>query len=80
MTRLFNDSLIRNSARTFWEIRRRAVAHIGVEEAVFVKRGNIYPGQAKPKEGSRAQTLRVHEAATEKRSDARRTPYTTRKN
>jgi len=67
----FNDSLIRNPARTFGEIRRQVVTHISAEEAVSMKRDNTYPGQAKPKEGSRAQPLRVHEATTEKRSDAR---------
>ena len=67
----FSDSLIRNRARTFWEIRRRAIAYIVAKEAVTVKRGSTYPGQAKPKEGSRAQPLRVHEAVNEKRSDAR---------
>jgi len=76
----FSDSLIRNPTRTFGEIRRRAVAHISAKEAVSVKRDNTYPGQVKPKEGIRAQPLRVHEAVTEKRSDARRAPYTTRKN
>ena len=75
----FNDSLIRNRARTFGEIRRRVVAHITAEEAVTVKRGSTYPGQAKPKEGSRAQPMRVHEVVIEKRSDARRAPYAPRK-
>ena len=39
----------------------------------------MYPGQAKPKEGSRAQPMRVHEAVTEKRSDTQRAPYAPRK-
>ena len=71
MSGQFNDLLIRNSAKTFGEIRRQVVAHIAAEEAVSMKRDNIHPGQAKPKEGIRAQLLRVHEAVTEKRSDAR---------
>jgi len=42
------------------------------------KRGQ--PGQAKPIEGSRDQSLRIHDAVTEKRSDAQRAPYAPRKN
>jgi len=76
----FSDSLIRNPTRTFGKIRRQVVTHISVEKAVYVKRNNTYPGQAKPKEGSRAQPLRVHEVVAKKRSDARRAPYTARKN
>jgi len=71
MTGSFNDSLIRIPARTFGEIQRRAIAHIGVEEAISMKCESTYPGQAKPKKGSRTQPLRVHEAATEKRLNAR---------
>ena len=40
----FNDSLIRNRARMFGEIRRRVVAHIVAEEVVTVKRGRTYLG------------------------------------
>ena len=76
----FNDSLIRNPTRMFGEIRRQVVAHIAAKEVIFVKCDNTHPGQARHKGGSRAQPLRVHEAVTEKRSDARRAPYTTRKN
>jgi len=54
----FSDSLIRNPAVTFAEIRRRVVAHISIKEAVSVKHNNTYPGQTKPKEGSRAQPLK----------------------
>jgi len=75
----FNDSLIRNRTRTFTEIRRRVVAHIIVEEVVTVKRGSTYLGQAKPKQGSQAQPMRVHEVVTEKRSDTRRAPFAPRK-
>jgi len=49
----FNDSLIRNRAKTFGEIRRRAIAHIDAEEVMTVKRGNT--GQTKPRERIRAQ-------------------------
>ena len=54
MAWMFNVSLIKNQARTFWEIRRRAVAHISAKEAVSMKCDSTYPGQTKPKEGSRA--------------------------
>jgi len=67
----FSDSLIRNRARTFGEIRRRAVT---------VKRGSSYTGEAKPKESGQAQPMRVHETMTEKRSYTRRAPYAPRKN
>ena len=40
----FSDSLIRNRARTFGEIRRQAVAHITAEEAVTVKHEGSYTG------------------------------------
>jgi len=73
----FNDSLIRNRAKTFSEIRRRVVAHIDAEEQVTVKRGNV--GPTKPQEGSRAQPMRVHEVATEKRSPTRHAPYKSKK-
>ena len=65
----FSDSLIRNQAKTFGEIRRRAIAHIDAEEAVTVKRGSI------GRESSRAQPMRVHEAAMEKRSPTRHALY-----
>jgi len=75
----FNDSLIRNRVKTFGKIRRRAVAHIVAEEAITVMHGSMYPEQAKPKEGSRAQSLRVHEVVIEERLDVWRAPYTPRK-
>ena len=75
----FSDSLIRNRARTFWNIRRQVVAHISAEEAITVKRSSTYPGQTKPEEGSQAQPMRVHDVVTEKRLDTRRAPYVPRK-
>jgi len=62
----FSDSLIRNWARTFGEIRQQVVAHIAAEEAVIVKRESSYTGQTKPREGGLAQPMRVHEVVTEK--------------
>ena len=76
----FSDSLIRNSAETFAEIWRWAVAHINLEEVVSMKQNTLYLGQNKPKEGSRFRPLRVNETTTEKRTDSRRAPYPTRKN
>jgi len=67
LSRPFNDSLIRNWAKTFSEIRQRAIAHIDTEEQVTVERGSV--GPTKPQERSRAQPMRVHEAAMEKRFD-----------
>jgi len=76
----FSDSLIRNSVVTFVEIRCQVVAHISAEEVVYMKHNNTYPWQTKPKKGSRARPVRINEAMTEKRMDARRAPYPTRKN
>jgi len=76
----FSNSLIRNPTVTFAEIRRRAVAHINAEEAVSGKHNYSYPGQTKPKEGSRSRPLRVNEITTEKKTKSRRAPYPTRKN
>ena len=73
----FNDSLIRNWAKTFGEIRRRAIAHIDVEEEVTVKHGST--GLTKPREGSRAQSMRVHKAGTEKRLATWHAPYAPKK-
>jgi len=72
-------SLIINRERTFREIRRRSVAQVVAKKAITVKRGKTYPRQAKPKEGSRAQPMRIHEAVTEKRSDTWQAPYAPRK-
>ena len=73
----FSDSLIRCRPKTFSEIRHRAVAHLGVEEEVTKKRGSV--GLTRPRESSRAQPMRVHEAATEKRSPPRHAPYEPKK-
>jgi len=69
----FSDSLIRCQPKMFSEIRRRVVAHIGAEKEVTVKRGSV--GPARLWESSRAQPLRVHEDAMEKRSSPRHAPY-----
>ena len=79
MSGSFNDSLIRNQAKTFGEIRRRAISHVDAEEVVTVKRGSTSTGQTKPRERIRAQPVRVHEVATEKRSPTRRPPYAPRR-
>jgi len=74
---LFSDSLIRSRAMTFSKIRRRAIAHMDVDEQVTVKRGSV--GLTEPRESSRAQPVRVHEATTEKRSPTRHVPYESKK-
>jgi len=72
----FYDSLIRNPAKTFSEIRRRAVAHISVEEAVVARNNGPQPRVAKPKETNKAsRPLRVHETSTGKKVDTRHAPY-----
>jgi len=79
--RPFNNSVIRNPAETFSEIRRRAVTHINAEEAVATKSGSSCSRQPKPKESSQAsQPLRVNETSTEKKMDSRYAPYACRKN
>ena len=62
----FNESLIRNHHKTFAKIRRRAVAHIAVEEEFNEKRTCVVP--TRPRATSRPQTLRVHEATIEKKT------------
>lgn len=76
----FIDSLIRNGARTYGEIKQRAIAHIAYKEAMTMMRGNTGAGHAQPYESNRTQPLRVHETATEKKSIARRMPYESKKN
>ena len=73
----FNDSLIRCLPKTFSKIRRRVIAHIGAEEEVTTKRGSV--GLTRARESGRAQPLRVHEAATGKRSSSKRAPYEQKK-
>ncbi|KAK7364512.1 hypothetical protein VNO80_13234 [Phaseolus coccineus] len=51
----FSDSLIRNRAKTYGEIKRQVVAHMAAEEAVTMKHGNTGTGQAKPRENNRTQ-------------------------
>ena len=69
----FSESLIRNCPKTFAEIRRRAVAHIAVEGEVNERRVCVVPTRP------RAQPMRVHEAATDKKSQGRKQPYDSRK-
>ena len=59
----FSESLIRNHPKTFAEIKRRAVAHIMVEEELSEKHTCVVP--TRPRAPGRPQTLRVHEATTE---------------
>jgi len=73
----FSDSLIRCRPKTFSEIRRRAVAHIGVEEELSEKRGSL--GPARPRGIGCPQLMRVHEATKEKKAPGKQRPYETRK-
>jgi len=69
----FSESLIRNHHKTFAEIKRRAVAHITVEEELSEKRTCVFP--TRPRVAGRPQTLRVHEATTEMKAPAKQQPY-----
>ena len=62
----FSEALIRNHPKTFAEIRRHAVAHIAAEEEINEKRTCVVPTRSCAT--SRPQTLRVHEATTEKKT------------
>ena len=73
----FSESLIRSRPKTFAKIRRRAVAHIAAEGEVNEKCACVVP--APPRAPARAQPVRVHEAATEKRAPAKKQPYKPRK-
>jgi len=48
----FNDSLIRNPAETFPEVRERAFAHIEAKEAVLRKNDSSRSKQPRPKESN----------------------------
>ena len=73
----FSDSLIRCRPRTICKIRRRAMGHIGAEEAVIEKRGSVAP--IRPRGTGRPQPMRVHEATTEKKAPGKKPPYEARK-
>jgi len=69
----FSDSLIRCRPKTFTEIHRRAVGHIGAEEEVTEKHKSV--GPARPRRTGRPQPMRV----TEKKAPGKQLPYETRK-
>jgi len=74
--RSFCDSLIKNPAETFSEIKQRAVAHINAEEAVVARNNGSHSRLAKPKEASKpSQPLRVNEASAGKKVEVRHDPY-----
>jgi len=73
----FSESLIRNRPKTFTEIRRRAVAHIAPEGEVNEKHTCVV--SMRPRAPGRPQSLRVHEATTEKKAPAKQQPYKPRK-
>jgi len=72
----FCDSLIINLMKTFSEIRRRAVAHINVEEVVAARNNGSHSWLAKPKEvGKTSRPMRVSETSTRKKEEAKHHPY-----
>jgi len=72
----FYDSLIRNSAETFSEIRRRAITHINTEEVVVARNNGSHSRLAKPREESKAsRPMRVNETSAGKKGEARHHPY-----
>jgi len=73
----FCESIIRNRPRTFAKIRHRAVEHIATEGEVCEKRASVAP--TRPRMRSRAQPVRVNEAATRRRGQERKRPYEARK-
>ena len=73
----FSDSLIRCRPKTFNEIRRRAVSHIGAEEELSEKCGSV--GPARPRGTDQPRSMRVHEAATEKKAPGKQQPHEMRK-
>jgi len=77
LSRPFSDSLTKCLPKTFSEIRRRVVVHIGAEEEVTKIYGSI--GPTRPLGTGRTQPMRVHEATTEKKPPARQATYEPRK-
>jgi len=69
----FSESLIRCRPKTFSEICRRVVAHIGAHEEVTKICGSIGPKRCRG--NGWPQPMRVHEATTEKKSLAKHTSY-----
>ena len=72
---LLSDSLIRNLAETFSEVRERVVAHIEAEEIVLRKNGSSRSKQPRSKEFNRDWSLGVNETSIKKRTDSRYVPY-----
>ena len=73
----FCESIIQSYSRTFVEIRRHAVEHIATEGEVCEKHTSVAP--TRPRASSRAQPVRVNEAATGKKNQNRRHPYEARR-
>ncbi|XP_068503793.1 uncharacterized protein [Phaseolus vulgaris] len=75
--RSFSESLTRSRPKNFAEIMHRAMAHIVAEGEVNEKRVCVVP--TRPRASTRALPMRVHEAATSKKSQGRKQPYEPRK-
>jgi len=67
----FSDSLIRNPAETFFEVREQFVAPIEAEDTVLRKNGNSCLRQPRPKESNRYRPLQVNETSFKKTTDSR---------
>jgi len=76
----FSDSLDKNPAETFSEIRERVVTHIEAEEVVARKNNSSYSRKPRPTESSRARPLQVHDTSTLKRTHSRYVPYVAKRN
>jgi len=67
----FSESLLRLYPKTFTENRRRALAHIAVDDRVTEKQGIV--GPIRPRAAGRPQPMRVHEVTIEKKGTEK--PY-----
>ncbi|XP_068503987.1 uncharacterized protein [Phaseolus vulgaris] len=73
----FSKSLNRSRPKTFVAIRRRAIEHIASEGETYEKCTTAAP--TRPRAHVRTQPARVHEAATERKSQDRKRTYEARR-
>jgi len=68
----FCDSLIRNPTETFYEIWRRAVAHINTKEVVLARNNDSYSRLSKLREASKlSRPMTVNETSVGKKPKSR---------
>jgi len=48
----FSDSLIKNPTKTFFDVRKRVIAHIKTKEVIVEKNNNSHLRQPRPKESA----------------------------